>query len=42
MTGATLREIMDRLGHNNYKTAMLYQRNSGRELELVGRLEGMQ
>tara|TARA_B110000503_G_scaffold19161_1_gene28532 strand:- start:2805 stop:3905 length:1101 start_codon:yes stop_codon:yes gene_type:complete len=42
MTGATLREIMDRLGHNNYKTAMRYQRNSGRELELVGRLEGMQ
>jgi integrase len=42
MTGATLREIMDRLGHNNYKTAMLYQRNSGRELELVSRLEGVQ
>lgn len=42
MTGATLREIMDRLGHNNYKTAMLYQRNSGREFELVSRLEGGQ
>lgn len=39
MTGATLREIMDRLGHSNAKTAMRYQKNAGRELELVGKLD---
>ena len=41
MTGATLREIMDRLGHSNTKTAMIYQKNSGREQELVTRLGSM-
>ena len=41
MTGATLREIMDRLGHSNTRTAMLYQKNSGRELELVQRMDLM-
>ena len=41
MTGATLREIMDRLGHSNTRTAMIYQKNSGRELELVQRLDSM-
>ena len=39
MTGATLREIMDRLGHSNAKTAMRYQKNAGREIELAGRLD---
>jgi len=41
MTGATMREIMDRLGHSNTRTAMIYQKNSGREIELVERLNLM-
>jgi len=34
-TGATTFETMDRLGHRNIKTAMAYQRATGREWELV-------
>jgi integrase len=33
--GATTFETMDRLGHRNIKTAMAYQRATGREKELV-------
>jgi len=38
MQGATLRETMDKLGHSNIKTAMRYQNNPGREIELARRL----
>lgn len=34
-TGATAQEIMDRFGHKNIETAMLYQRSTGREADLV-------
>jgi integrase len=34
-TGATTFETMDRLGHRNIKTAMAYQRSTGRDRELV-------
>jgi integrase len=34
-TGATTFETMDRLGHRNIKTAMAYQRATGRDRELV-------
>jgi integrase len=33
--GATTREIMDYLGHNNIKTAMRYQKNPGRQVALA-------
>ena len=36
--GATLKDLMDRAGHNNVGTAMRYQRESGREIELVRKL----
>jgi integrase len=36
--GATTREIMDYLGHNNIKTAMRYQKNPGRQVALAERL----
>lgn len=35
LTGATAQEIMDRFGHKNIETAMLYQRSTGREADLV-------
>jgi integrase len=37
-TGATTIEIMERYGHRNIKTAMRYQRSTGREVELLTRL----
>jgi integrase len=37
-TGATNREIMERFGHSDYKTANRYQRTTGRETELLGRM----
>ena len=37
-TGATAVELMDRFGHRNIKTAMRYQRTTGREVELLERL----
>jgi integrase len=37
-TGATVIEIMERYGHRNIKTAMRYQRSTGREVELLTRL----
>jgi integrase len=36
--GATLKDLMERAGHNNVATAMRYQRESGRELDLVRKL----
>jgi len=38
MTSATTREVMDFLGHNNIKTAMRYQKNPGRQVDLIERL----
>jgi integrase len=38
MGGATTRETMDYLGHNNIKTAMRYQKNPGRQVALAERL----
>lgn len=38
MSGATTRETMDYLGHNNFKTAMRYQKNPGRQAALAERL----
>lgn len=38
MTNATLKEIMDRLGHNNIDTAMRYQKNPGRQVALARKL----
>jgi integrase len=38
MTGATLKEIMQRGGHSSIEAAMRYQRAAGRDLELVERL----
>lgn len=35
LTEATAQEIMDRFGHKDIKTAMLYQRSTGREADLV-------
>jgi integrase len=35
LTGATAQEIMDRFGHKDLKTSMLYQRPTGREADLV-------
>jgi integrase len=37
LKGATAIEIMDRFGHRNIKTAMKYQRSTGREVELLDR-----
>lgn len=37
-TGATTYEIMDRLGHRNIKTAMDYQRATGRDRALLKRI----
>jgi hypothetical protein len=36
-TGASIIEIMERYGHRNIKTAMRYQRSTGREVELLKR-----
>jgi integrase len=36
--GATLRETMDRLGHQSSAAAIRYQKNSGRQIQLVKRL----
>lgn len=36
-TGASIIEIMERYGHRNVKTAMKYQRSTGREVELLKR-----
>lgn len=38
LTGATPTEIMDRGGHSDYKTALRYQRATGRESELIKQL----
>lgn len=38
VTGATLQDLMDRAGHSNVNTAMRYQRETGREFELVKKL----
>jgi integrase len=35
LQGATVAELMDRLGHRNVKTAMRYQRTTGREMNLL-------
>jgi integrase len=35
LTEATAQEIMDRFGHKDLKTSMLYQRSTGREADLV-------
>jgi integrase len=40
LLGATAVELMDRLGHRNVKTAMRYQRTTGREVALLRGLEG--
>lgn len=37
-TGATTQELMDRFGHKDVLTAMRYQRSTGREAQLLGRL----
>lgn len=37
-TGATLREILSRGGHSDIKTAMRYQKNTGRERELLRKM----
>lgn len=37
-TGATAMELMDRFGHRNIKTAMRYQRTTGREIDLIKKL----
>lgn len=38
LTGASAIEIMERFGHRSIKTAMKYQRSTGREVELLDRL----
>jgi integrase len=38
LTNATLREIMDRGGHSDIKTAMRYQKTTGRETELLRKM----
>lgn len=38
LLGATAVELMDRLGHRNVKTAMRYQRTTGREVTLLREL----
>lgn len=38
MANATAREIMDYLGHTNIKTAMRYQKNPGRQVDLARKL----
>jgi integrase len=35
LQGATVAELMDRLGHRNVRTAMRYQRTTGREMSLL-------
>jgi integrase len=35
LQGATVAELMDRLGHRNVRTAMRYQRTTGREMNLL-------
>lgn len=40
LLGATAVELMDRLGHRNIKTAMRYQRNTGRDVALLKTLQG--
>jgi len=40
LLGATAIELMDRLGHRDVKTAMRYQRNTGREVALLKSLRG--
>lgn len=40
LLGATAVELMDRLGHRNVKTAMRYQRTTGREVALLRGLQG--
>lgn len=40
LLGATAIELMDRLGHRDVKTAMRYQRNTGREVALLKSLGG--
>jgi len=39
-TNATAMELMDRFGHRNIKTAMRYQRTSGREIDLIRKMDG--
>lgn len=38
LQGATVAELMDRLGHRDIRTAMRYQRTTGRETELLRKL----
>jgi integrase len=38
LTGATAKEIMERGGHTNLRTAMRYQTTTGRDLDLVRRM----
>jgi integrase len=40
LLGATAVELMDRLGHRDIKTAMRYQRTTGREVALLRGMEG--
>lgn len=40
-TGATLREIQERLGHSTVKAAMTYQHAAGREQELARRMSDL-
>jgi integrase len=42
VAGATLRETMTRLGHTSPNTAMRYQRDASRSLELVARLQHLE
>lgn len=39
LTGATAKEIMERGGHTNLRTAMRYQTTTGRDLDLVRRMD---
>ena len=41
MTGATQKEVQDRLGHATNQAAMRYQHSTGREAELARRMAGM-
>ncbi len=41
LTGATLKEIQERLGHSTVKAAMTYQHTAGREAELAKRMSDL-
>jgi site-specific recombinase XerD len=40
-TGATLKEIQERIGHSTVTAAMRYQHTAGRDLELAKRMSDL-